>query len=543
MTYRAYNRREFLEFMGYGAAGLAAAPGLLPGCTKDESSKPSAASGLPFEPLKPSRDDALRLAEGFDYRVVLRHGQALNVSGAKFGFNNDFIELVPVPGVSGPDDLLIWVNHEYVDPMLLHGKPWQEKLTKEEVDRERLEVGGSFARIRRVDGQWRLVENDPLNRRLDGTTPIPLVAGRAIAGSRVAIGTFANCAGGKTPWGTVLTCEENYDDFYPERDASGERLVGDHPHWWHAHYDYPPEHYGWVVEVNPLTGAAKKLVSLGRFAHECATVRVTRDGRAVVYSGDDMKFGCLYKFIAAKPGSLEEGTLYVANVERGEWITLDRTAQPTLRERFKDQTDVLVHAREAAVLVGGSRLDRPEDIEVDPNTGAVLVALTNNSERGNLHGAIMRLLEKSNDPAALQFSASEFLAGGQPGGITCPDNLTFDARGNLWVTNDVSGKDLDRQEYRSFGHNGLFYIPMRGENAGNVYQVASAPREAELTGPKFSPDGTTLFLSVQHPGEETKIPGKWSSHWPDGGTSKPSPAVVAIQGPALRALTEPTRPA
>ncbi len=538
MKYRAYNRREFLEFMGYGAAGLGLSTGLLQGCTRKRNTPKNAPGTLPFEPLEPTRADALTLAEGLDYRVVIRHGQALNSAGAKFGFNNDYIELVNVPELQGPDDLLMWVNHEYVDPMLMHGKAWSEKLSKEEVDRERLEVGGTFARVRRVNGQWQLVKDDGLNRRLDGTTPIPLIADRDIEGSRVAIGTLANCAGGKTPWGTVLTCEENYDEFYPERTAGGGRAVGDHPHWWHEYYDYPPEHYGWVVEVNPRSGAAKKLVALGRFAHECATVRVTRDGRAVVYSGDDMKFGCLYKFIAEKPGTLDRGTLYVANVEKGEWISLDRESQPKLKKKFTDQTDVLVHAREAALLVGGSQLDRPEDIEVDPNTGAVLVALTNNSKRGNYHGAIMRLLEKSNDPAALQFSSSEFLAGGEPGGISCPDNLTFDARGNLWVTNDVSGKNLDKAEYRRFGHNGLFYIPMRGEDAGTVYQVAAAPREAELTGPKFSPDGSTLFLSVQHPGEETKVPGKWSSHWPDGGSSKPSPAVVAIQGPALRALTQ-----
>ncbi|MEO0813952.1 MAG: alkaline phosphatase PhoX, partial [Myxococcota bacterium] len=101
----------------------------------------------------------------------------------------------------------------------------------------------------------------------------------------------------------------------------------------------------------------------------------------------------------------------------------------------------------------------------------------------------------------------------------------------------------DRREYRPFGHNGLFYIPMAGEHAGRVFQVAAGPREAELTGPKFSPDGTTLFLSVQHPGEESKTGGTYTSHWPDGGSSKPRPAVVAIQGPALTALAVARGPA
>lgn len=519
----------------------AVAPFALSGCTRPGASDSAApTTELPFTPIRPTRADALTLAKGFEYSVLIEHGQTLNAAGARFGFNNDYIEWTQIPG---SEDLVIWVNHEYVVPMLLHGKGWSEKLTKAEVDKDRKEVGGSLIRVRQTDGKWQIVANDPLNRRIDGTTAIPLIADTPIKGQRSAIGTLGNCAGGKTPWGAILTCEENFENFYPERDSQGRRQVTDHPHWWHEYYDEPAEHFGWVVEVNPFTGAAKKLTSLGRFAHECATVRVTRDGRCVVYSGDDKKLGCLYKFVADVPGTLESGTLHVADIRRGRWLSLDRGSNEKLAKAFKNQTDVLVRAREAALMVGGTQLDRPEDIEVDPHSGAVLISLTNNSDRGNYHGAIMRLLEKGDDPAALEFTASEFLAGGGSSGLSCPDNLTFDRRGNLWVTNDVSGKDQLKGAYRNFGHNGLYYVPMSGPDAGKVFQVASAPRHAELTGPKFSPDGRTLFLSVQHPGEYSKNAGSWSSHWPHGGDSKPVPAVVTIQGPALDALVAGTESA
>lgn len=77
---------------------------------------------------------------------------------------------------------------------------------------------------------------------------------------------------------------------------------------------------------------------------------------------------------------------------------------------------------------------------------------------------------------------------------------------------------------------------MKGKNAGKFFQVASGPIESEFTGPSFSPDGKTLFLSVQHPGEESKSVESPTSHWPEGGKAMPRPAVVAITGPALEKL-------
>ena len=132
--------------------------------------------------------------------------------------------------------------------------------------------------------------------------------------------------------------------------------------------------------------------------------------------------------------------------------------------------------------------------------------------------------------------ADTFLSGGEETGFACPDNLAFDNGGNLWFTSDISGGAMNKGPYVSFKNNGLFVLLRSGENAGEVVQIASAPVDAELTGPFFTPDGKTLFLSVQHPGGQSNSLNELTSHWPDGGDSLPSPSVVTIQGPLLNAI-------
>ncbi|MGE0525978.1 MAG: PhoX family phosphatase [Bdellovibrionales bacterium] len=530
------SRREFLNFMGRSALA-AGALAVLPGCTTLTGSA-SREVDLPFSPLQPSPADALIFAPGFHYEILLRWGQSLNAHGDKFGFNNDYLAYVPLtPGQ--PLEGLLWVNHEYHDPF--HNSGWKpgEGRTLEQVNGERKEVGGSIVHLRCTDGRWQMVENSRYNTRLDAFTPIPLIADRPIQGRRMAVGTFANCAGGMTPWGTVLTCEENYHYFVGEVEYSdGRRRHKEVPNYlsWGNLVDLPPEHYGWVVEVDLRTAKAKKLTALGRFSHECATTILASDGRVVVYSGDDAEQEHLYKFISAKPGSLERGSLYVADLAKGRWLPLNQAKDPRLKKVFKDQTDLLIRTREAAKIVGATPLDRPEDIEIDKATGAVIVSLTNSKKTGNKFGSLLRLDEENRDPLSLRFESRQFLAGGPVTGFACPDNLAFDARGNLWMTTDMSGKVMNSPPYESFANNGLFFIPMAGKDAGRAFQVASAPIGAELTGPCFAPDGRTLFLSVQHPGEHAFEDESKSSHWPDGGTARPAPCVVAVQGPALERL-------
>ena len=279
------------------------------------------------------------------------------------------------------------------------------------------------------------------------------------------------------------------------------------------------------------------MIALGRCAHECATVHETKDGRLVVYSGDDSNDECLYKFISDEPENLRDGKLYVANTEKGEWISLVFEEQAILQANFKNQTEVLIRLREAAKLVGGTPLNRPEDIEIDPLTGDVLIALTNNKPKGDYLGQILKIEETDNkDKTSLTFKASTFLAGGEETGFACPDNMAFDTVGNLWFTSDISGSAIGKAPYQSFGNNGLFMVPSWGENKGNVLQIASAPVDAEFTGPFFAPDGETLFLSVQHPGERSKSLNTLTSNWPHGPGELPKPSVVCISGKALQEL-------
>ena len=114
--------------------------------------------------------------------------------------------------------------------------------------------------------------------------------------------------------------------------------------------------------------------------------------------------------------------------------------------------------------------------------------------------------------------------------------MAFDTAGNLWFTSDMSGTAMNKAPYKEFKNNGLFLVPRTGPKAGTVMQVASAPSDAEMTGPSFSPDGKTLFLSIQHPGECSKNLEELTSHWPDGGNSIPRSAVVTISGKTLEAI-------
>ncbi|MEM9686581.1 MAG: alkaline phosphatase PhoX, partial [Bacteroidota bacterium] len=447
-----------------------------------------------------------------------------------------------------PKDGLLWVNHEYVNPLFVSGFNFkqyenpQKYRTKEQVDKEMYNVGGSIVRIKEENGTWNVVENDPYNRRLTAQTPIKLNWDSPIKGQTTAIGTHSNCSGGITPWNTFLTCEENYHSLFGETVYDDNNIPTRVPgfYGWEKFYNYPPEHYGWVVEVNPKDGTAQKHIALGRFAHECCTLYELEDKRVVAYSGDDKRDEHLYKFISSKPSSLKEGTLYVADTINGKWLALDWEKQAILKEKFKDQTEVLIRAREAAKLLGAIELNRPEDIEIDPITGNIFVSLTNNKDKNDYHGSILKIEETNGKFDALTFEASTYKAGGEAHGFSCPDNLAFDLSGNLWITSDMSGSAMNKEDspYMPFKNNSLFVIPRYGKDAGKVIRVASAPRDAELTGPWFSPDGKTLFLSVQHPGEQTADLNNPTSKWPFDKDSIPKPAVVAITGDLIEKMNK-----
>jgi len=481
--------------------------------------------------LKASAKDELLLTEGFHSEVLIRFGDRI-AHDETFGFNNDYIAFLP--DEENPDSGILWVNHETAVPKFVSGRTFADEPSKEQVDRELYNVGGTFVHKSLTNGKWRVDQDHPNNRRLSRHSPMSFMWKENI-GRDTPIGTLANCAGGVTPWGTVLTYEENFQDCFGDRKR-GQQSIEEGYYRWNRIYDRPPEHYGWVVEVDPASNAGKKLVALGRCAHECATVTQLKDERLVIYTGDDKENECLYKFVSSEPNSLEHGTLYVANVDSGIWIPIEWERQSILQENFRDQTEVLTFLREAAHLLGGSKLDRPEDIEIDPISGDVFVALTKNRSRRNFFGSILKINEKGSYESPT-FESESFLTGGEETGFACPDNLVFDQNGNLWFTSDISNSSMNKEPYAAFGNNGLFLVPRRGEQAGEVIKVASAPTDAEFTGPCFSADQRHLFLSVQHPGANSSDDlSQLTSHWPDGGIPKPS--VVVISGENLERFTQ-----
>lgn len=550
MENKKYSRKEFVSFLGKVGLGVAISPSFLMSCGSNNSAIISEALStddinklkkLVLEGLVASDKDDLLLTKGLDYHTLIKWNDKISDADT-FGFNCDFTCFIPFDD-KYPEDGLLWVNHEYVHPLFVSnyafGNPNQER-TIEQVDKEMYNVGGSIVRIRQENGKWKIVHNDPHNRRITAKTPIHLNWDTPIKEKTTVIGTHSNCSGGITPWKTFLTCEENYDQFYGETERLNDGSTYHRPSafGWENFYKYPPEHYGWVVEIDPKNGAVQKHVALGRFAHECCTLFQLKDKRVVAYSGDDSNDQHLYKFVSSKPNSLKEGTLYVADTNNGKWISLDWANQPLLKKAFENQTEVLIRAREAAKLLGATELNRPEDIEIDPITGSVFVSLTNNKPKGDFHGSILKIEEENNEHDSLNFSASVYMAGGGENGFSCPDNLAFDLSGNLWMTTDMSGSVMNKEEwpYMAFKNNSLFVIPRIGKDAGKVIRVANAPRDAEFTGPWFSPDGKTLFLSVQHPGEQTIDLKNPTSLWPFDKDNIPKPSVVAITGDLIEKM-------
>jgi secreted PhoX family phosphatase len=536
-----------------------------------------AASGKPssFQPIEPSDADELVLPEGFRYEIIRSSGDPLG-GGLTYGDHNDYVAYFPIDALEGGEnskDGILWVNHEYINPMFWSGYTDTEgetKKTKEQISREKAGVGGAVVRVRKEGDSWGFVEDDELNRRIDATTPIGVTGPAAgspemrMEGESEVIGTFANCSGGVTPWNTVLTCEENFQDYYGQRtDDQGQPGQGtdDAPEALEVAETYrwlddpggaqPPEHYGWIVEIDPFDPNSKprKHTWLGRFRHENAAINVSDSGKVVVYTGHDEEDRAIYKFVSsgtydpddreANLKLLSDGMLYVADFAQGKWTALDYENNPLFNDNgYKNQAEVLVRSIDAATLEDpeteltlGTPLDRCEDIEVHPQTGQVFAALTNNELHGNFYGQIIRLTEKDGDPTSEEFTYEVYATGGPQTGFASPDNLLFDNGNNLWVVTDISSSSLNSGIYTTFKNNGVFVLPSGldgGASGDDVFQFASAPVEAELTGPSFTPDGRTLFLAIQHPGEESEDPKQPTSTWP--GRDEPKSSLVAVTG-------------
>jgi uncharacterized protein len=607
------SRREALS----GLTAVAALATLAPLSNRFAGEAQAATTPLAFEEVPHGNTETHAVPAGYEAQTLIRWGDPL-VEGAppfdplqqtaakqalQWGYNNDFIGWMPLPeGSTSAGHGLLCVNFEYTDyylmfPGIREGE--LAKLTREQCEVELAAHGHGVVEIRRDDATntWSVVQGSPYNRRITTSATECRISGPAAGHERLktngdptgtkVIGTLNNCAGGKTPWGTVLIAEENFNFYFggdPKKTPEARNLerLGFKPvprHAWYLHFDRfnvekdPREanKFGWMVEVDPYdpTSVPVKRTALGRFKHEGATTVLNKDGRVVAYGGDDERFEYIYRFVSdgrvdpaagkANGALLDTGTLFVARFHddgRLTWMPLVfGQGRLTAENGFASQADVLIETRRAAELVGATPMDRPEDVEVNPVTGIVYVALTYNEKRKaeqvnpmnprgpNMHGHVMELIAPGGsaaerDHAALEYRWEIFLQAGDPskpedaarygvgvttnGWLSAPDNVAFDRAGRIWIATD----GLPR-----FGvADGAYVAETQGPNRAVTRQFYRTPLGAELCGPELNTDDTAYFASVQHPGDsEGSTFDTPSTRWPDFKSDvPPRPSVQVI---------------
>ena len=605
------SRRGFISAGALCGAAMFLGGSLLSRSVLADGVRAASSPLLGFNSIDAATTDAITLPPGYRASVLISWGQPLQAGGPAFkpdgtgtaaqqevqlGDNNDGMSLFAFP--DDPNRALMAINNEYTNYRYLYPHGGQPT-SAEDAHKAQASEGVSVIEIQRTGDRWQFVQGSPFNRRIHGNTPIRLsgpAAGHALlrtqadsTGTR-ALGTFQNCANGKTPWGTYLTCEENFTDCFGSTDpnqtfnAAQKRygvVAASKDINWHLHdprFDlaYNPNElnrHGWVVEIDPFDphSTPVKRTALGRFKHENAALAETRDGHAVVYMGDDERGEFIYKFISrdkidhqnpkANRDLLDHGTLYVARFDngdshpdrpkgKGQWIELSHGKNGiNAGSGFANQAEVLIHARLAASAVGATRMDRPEWIVVSPKDGQVYCTLTNNVKRGedgqpvggpnprekNVYGQILRWSEQGNDHGAAHFDWDLFVVAGNPavhpqqpkGGsanitpqnmFNSPDGMGFDDAGRLWILTD--GDVSNTGDFAGMGNNQMLCAD---PNTGEIRRFMVGPVGCEVTGISFAPDQKTLFVGIQHPGENGG--STFPEHLPNG---TPRSSVMAI---------------
>jgi secreted PhoX family phosphatase len=528
-----------------------------------------------FEPLPLDGGPIPIVSPDYEYSVLIPWGTPLNDSAPPFswpqtssaaqenqvGIGHDGMWFFPTGGRQSENNTgVLCINHEFGRTSHVLGKAAPENL--EEVRIMQAAHGISMISIRRTsDGTWE-VDHGGSSRRVTVNTPVEFSG--PVAGSDLIVtpagdaptGTLNNCSNGYTPWGTYLTCEENFNGYY---GATGEwepteaqARYGFTPvgfgYGWHnfdprfdlSNPDYvnADNRYGWVVEVDPYNQEKMpvKRTALGRFKHEGAALTVGRGERAVVYMGDDQRFDYIYKFvseanynsmIARNQSPLDHGTLYAARFNEdgsGDWLELS-IDNPALSGAFADQAEVLTYARMAADIVGATPMDRPEWTSVAP-TGDVFCTLTNNSRRTqpdaanpeapNLNGHIMRWRD-SDRHVGTTFEWDIFLlASSTHGGedaFGSPDGIWADPDGRLFIQTDGAEPE---------GANDQMLVA--DFETGELRRIFTGVVGAEITGIAVTPDRRTMFINLQHPGNGDAA----ATGFPDYGGAVPRDATVAL---------------
>jgi len=558
----------------------------------------AATSRLAFKQVAANTLDTVTVPDGYSWHIVARWGDAMwsdsvafddqtRGTGASqersFGDNNDGMALF----TDGTRNILA-VNNEYTNLEIIHGnRASNGPETEDDVRKSKAAHGVSVVEIEQKDGQWGIVVDSTYNRRITADTPMEitgparghdLLKTAADPSGTHSLGTMNNCGNGRTPWGTYLTCEENFNGYFASSDANYapsaalKRYGVGNEDWGYGWSKYDerfdisknpnePNRLGYIVEIDPMdpTSTPKKRTALGRIKHENADVVLAADGRVVVYMGDDERGEYLYKFVSDGKYSaggnnadlLDAGTIYVAKFNddgKGEWVALTPATTG-----MASQAEICIHTRMAASAVGATTMDRPEWVASNPTRVEGYCALTNNKNRGvkpnaggdatpvngpnprekNLFGQVVRWRPADGDHAADSFDWDLFVTAGNPAVHTgpeagspnvnadnmfnSPDGLGFDTTGLLWIQTDGNYKNKD-----GFAGQGNNQMLVGDPDTGEIKRFLVGPKECEITGITWSADRKTLFVGIQHPGE------KGGSHFPGGGSSVPRSVVIGI---------------
>ena len=591
---RVVSRRRFLG----GATALGAASAFF-GLGAFRPAHAGGMGGLAFEPVAANSLDTVTVPPGFSWHNVIAWGDPLWSGAAPFdhetrgtgasqerafGDNNDGMWSFFVDGRT-----VLAVNNEFVNRSIIYGnRATGLPENADDVRKGKAGHGVSVFEIEMKDGSWRPVLDSPFNRRITADTPmeitgpvrgLDLLKTAADPTGTASLGTWNNCGNGRTPWGTYLTCEENFNGYfsssdpdYAVSDAMKRYGVGlkDWGYAWAtaderfdiSKHPNEPNRAGYVVEIDPLDpdSTPKKRTALGRFKHENAELVIAANGHVAVYMGDDERGEFLYRFVSEgryveggdNSDLLESGSLSVARFAEdgsGEWLAL--TPETT---GMASAAEVAVHARMAGSTVGATTMDRPEWVAAHPARAEVYCCLTNNKNRGkkpnkggdptpvggpnpragNKYGQIVRWRPAGGDHTAAGFEWDLFVVAGNPvvhdddragsANVTpdnmfnSPDGLMFDSKGGLWIQTD--GNYKNEGDFAGQGNNQMLYADA---DTGEINRFLVGPQECEVTGICWSRDRKTMFVGLQHPGAKGG-----SSHFPGGGETVPRSTVIAV---------------
>lgn len=480
------------------------------------------------------------------------------------GIGHDGMWFFPIG--SSNDHGMLAINHEFgTNPHVL-GKEAPASL--EDVRLSQHAHGVGVVEIKKINGKWQVVRSKNA-RRIHVNTPVafsgPAAKGRLLRtpAGNPPLGTVNNCANGKTPWGTYLTCEENFNGYFGATGAWTPTAAqarygfsaGGFGYGWHnfdprfdlanSSYTNEENRFGWVVEIDPMDASQTpvKRTALGRVKHENAELVVGQGGRVVVYMGDDERFEYIYKFVsdsnwrsmqARGISPLDRGKLYVAKFNddgTGNWIELTIN-NPALKAKFADQAEILTYTRIAADTVGATRMDRPEWIATAPN-GDVYCTLTNNTRRTvadaanplapNPYGHIIKWRDSKNH-VGTTFKWDIFVLAQDTHAIDksafgSPDGLWADPDGRLFIQTDgdqpeVNGVKLNDQ------------MLVANPNTREICRIFAGVTSCEVTGITITPDRRTMFVNIQHPGDGD--PSLTNFPAPPGSGRIPRDATVVI---------------